>query len=191
MPTIFTHPAVLLALGLGLGHDIIPGRLLLAGAIASDLPDLDVVAFRLGIPYASGFGHRGFTHSIFFALAVAALGAFGSRYFRASPLITFAFLFASTVSHGVLDSFTNGGLGVAFFWPLSSERFFAPFQFIEVSPIGAAGFFSRQGVSVLASELLFVWVPCAIAGFVLAIVCHRTPWFQSAAPPAPAERRQT
>src|SRR5262245_45273167 len=122
MPTIFTHPAVPLALGLGLGRDIIPARLLLAGVIASDLPDLDVIAFRLGIPYASAFGHRGFSHSITFALLVAAAGSCAYRWMQASAATTFVFLFVATVSHGVLDSLTNGGLGIAFLWPWSSER---------------------------------------------------------------------
>ena len=48
MPTAFTHPAIPLALGLGLGRAAVPGRLLAAGALASALPDLDVLAFRFG-----------------------------------------------------------------------------------------------------------------------------------------------
>ena len=65
MPTIFSHPAVPLALGFGLGKKFIPTRLLLAGVMASILPDFDVVAFSLGIPYEDEFGHRGFSHSFF------------------------------------------------------------------------------------------------------------------------------
>jgi len=56
VPTLITHPAVPLALGLVLGREAIPARLLLAGVVASVLPDLDVVAFRLGVPYAAEFG---------------------------------------------------------------------------------------------------------------------------------------
>jgi inner membrane protein len=52
MPTILTHAAVPLALGLGLGVRIIPKPLLLAGVVACILPDLDVLAFQLHIPYA-------------------------------------------------------------------------------------------------------------------------------------------
>jgi inner membrane protein len=166
MPTIFSHPAVPLAIGLGLGHEIIPGSLLIAGVIASIVPDFDVIGFRLGVPYESAFGHRGFTHSLVFALAVAILGTAGYRYFRASERTTFAFLFVATASHGLLDSLTNGGHGIAFLWPISTRRFFAPIQPIEVSPIGM-GFFSARGVSALMSELLFVWVPCALLGLVL------------------------
>jgi len=34
------------------------------------LPDGDVIAFSFGIPYEDMFGHRGFTHSLFFAVVV-------------------------------------------------------------------------------------------------------------------------
>lgn len=173
MPTILTHPAVPLALGLGLGGEAVPRRLLVAGVVASIVPDLDVLAFRFGIPYASAFGHRGLTHSIAFSLALALLGALASRAWRAPPTTTFVFLFVATASHGVLDSFTNGGLGIAFLWPWSDGRFFAPFQVIEVSPIGAPGLFSARGISVLTSELRWVWLPCATVGLSLALARRR------------------
>ena len=71
MPTVFSHAAVPLALGLGLGREAVPPRLLVAGVLVSALPDLDVVTFSWGVPYTSSFGHRGFSHSLLFALAVA------------------------------------------------------------------------------------------------------------------------
>lgn len=159
MPTIFTHPAVPLAIGLGLGQSVIPWRLLFFGVVASVVPDLDVLAFKFGIPYASVIGHRGLTHSVLFALVIAFLGIFAYRAFHASRLKTFAFLFVVTVSHAILDACTNGGLGVALLWPLFSERFFAPWQVIQVSPIGTH-FFSEKGATVILSELLWVWLPC-------------------------------
>ena len=80
MPTVLTHPAIPLAIGLGLGKDVIPAPLLIAGVVASVMPDLDVLAFRYGIPYASNFGHRGFSHSLLFAVVLALLGACAFRY---------------------------------------------------------------------------------------------------------------
>src|SRR5947208_5485908 len=38
--------------------------------VLSVLPDIDVVAFVLGIPYGAPFGHRGAIHSLAFALLV-------------------------------------------------------------------------------------------------------------------------
>ena len=37
------------------------------------LPDADVLAFSFGVPYHHVLGHRGFTHSFFFAAALAVL----------------------------------------------------------------------------------------------------------------------
>jgi inner membrane protein len=58
----------------------------------------------------------------------------------------------------MLDSLTDGGLGVAAFAPFDDARYFAPWRPIRVSPIGAA-FFSARGLAVLASEVVWVWLP--------------------------------
>ena len=164
MPTVLTHPAVPLAIGLGLGKDVIPPPLLIAGVAVSVMPDLDVLAFRYGISYASDFGHRGFSHSLLFAAALALLGAGAFRYFHTNFGRAFWFLFVAAASHGILDAFTNGGLGIAFLWPLSTERFFAPAQVIQVAPLGISGLLSQRGISVLISEIIWVWIPCIIVG---------------------------
>lgn len=46
MPTVITHAAVPLCLGLGLGSKVIPPRLLFAGIVLAMLPDADVLAFK-------------------------------------------------------------------------------------------------------------------------------------------------
>jgi len=153
-----------------LGKKFIPTRLLLAGVVGSILPDFDVIAFRFGIPYEDQFGHRGFSHSFFFAALIGLLGACGHRWLRCGFGIAFCFLFVSTASHGILDAFTNGGLGIAFFWPWSDERYFLRYRVIEVSPIGLSHFFSRSGIKVILSELRWVWLPCVLLGLGLAFV---------------------
>ena len=120
MPTILSHPAVPLALALGLGRRTIPPRLLVAGVVCSILPDLDVLTFGLGIPYASQFGHRGFSHSLFFAALVALAGAVFYRRFETRCAVVFAFLFVALASHGLLDALTNGGLGIVLSLRISS-----------------------------------------------------------------------
>src|SRR5260370_3366030 len=135
MPTVLTHPALPLAIGLGVGRGIIAPRLLVAGVAASILPDLDVLAFRLGVPYGSPLAHRGLSHSLFFAALVALLGAGCHRLLKTRPAVAFVFLLVATASHGILDAFTNGGLGIAFLWPFFSERYFAPFQGSLVAPV--------------------------------------------------------
>ena len=117
MPTILSHPAVALPFA-----SRMPRRVVFLGVIGSIIPDADVAAFAFGIPYAHTFGHRGFTHSIAFAALFALLATFLVR----GRIGTFAFLFLCTVSHAILDAFTDGGLGVAFFSPFSNERYFFP-----------------------------------------------------------------
>ncbi len=161
MATIISHPAIPLAVAVALGRGIIPARLLEFGVLCSILPDLDVVAFHLGIPYGAMFGHRGFSHSIAFALLAAMGFRFLSKVGRERPWTTFIFLAFATISHGLLDALTNGGLGVGFFAPFSGRRYFFPADWIEVSPIGIH-FFSPRGMAVLRSELLVVWLPCVL-----------------------------
>ncbi|WP_433897260.1 metal-dependent hydrolase [Stenotrophomonas geniculata] len=83
MPSIITHAAVPLALWCAADRGRIPAWLLAAGVVAAMLPDADVLAFALRIPYADAFGHRGASHSLLFACVLAALAAvlalFGSR----------------------------------------------------------------------------------------------------------------
>lgn len=160
MTTIFTHAAVPLLVGAALGRRTVSGRLLAAGAIAAMLPDADVLAFRLHIPYADAFGHRGATHSICFASLLAALAALCHRWLGSTWRMAAVFVGLATLSHALLDACTDGGLGVALAWPISDERWFAPFHPIAVSPIGAR-FFSERGVHVLVSEFYWVWLPTA------------------------------
>ncbi|MBS1196269.1 MAG: inner rane protein ybcI [Proteobacteria bacterium] len=172
MPTVFTHPALPLALSLGLGRYWISGRLLALGIFVSILPDLDVLAFRFGISYGAEFGHRGFSHSLFFALGAALLGACFYRLLHCGFLRAFIFLALVTASHAVLDAFTNGGLGVALFWPWSAERFFAPIKEIEVSPLAFSRFLAPRGWAVLKSEFMWVWLPLMSTAIVAAIACY-------------------
>ncbi|MGR8932523.1 MAG: metal-dependent hydrolase [Gammaproteobacteria bacterium] len=171
MPTIFTHPAIPLSLAFGLRRKI-SKRLLTCGVAASILPDLDVIAFRLGIPYAAEWGHRGFSHSLLFALLLAIVGAALAKPLRSKAKPAFWFLFFSTASHGVLDALTNGGLGIAFFWPFSTERFFVPWHPIEVAPLNLSRFLSHRGLAVLRSEFVWVWLPC-MATALIAIAVRR------------------
>jgi inner membrane protein len=138
------------------------------------LPDTDVIGFRLGIPYGDILGHRGFTHSLVFAcvVAMAAVIPFWSTAKPGVRLKIIACIAIAIASHGILDAFTDGGLGVAFFAPFDATRYFFPVTPIEVSPLGIQAFFSRRGASVLASELVWVWVPVMVAA-AAAIVSRR------------------
>ena len=71
------------------------------------------------------------------------------------------FFFLATASHGLLDALTDGGLGVAFFSPFDTRRYFLPWRPVEVSPIGL-GFFGPQGLRVIRSEMVWIWLPSLV-----------------------------
>src|SRR5947199_303569 len=73
MPSVFTHAVVALALGPAFRRAGWPARLWWAGALCAVLPDADVVGVYTGVPLGSVFGHRGLTHSLAFAAALAAV----------------------------------------------------------------------------------------------------------------------
>lgn len=158
MPSILTHAAIPLALYYAADRGRISSRLLLAGVVAAILPDLDVAAFAVGIPYADDFGHRGASHSLLFATLMGLLGAVLHGPLRSRPGQAATWMLVCTASHPLLDAMTSGGLGVALLWPWSEQRFFAPWRPILVSPF-ANGFFSARGLATLGSELRWVWLP--------------------------------
>jgi inner membrane protein len=161
VPSVLSHPAVPLALTAAAGTRVISPKLAVVACAASLLPDVDAIGYWAGVPYDSPLGHRGFTHSLFFALVVAvAAAAVLSR--RDVPVgLAFGVVFVAAASHGILDAMTNGGGGVAFFSPFSQARYRLPWRHIRVSPIGVASFFSARGVAVLKSELVWIWLPAA------------------------------
>ena len=161
MATIITHPVIPLALGMG--QKIIPMRAILAGVFLSVAPDLDVISFRLGIPYSHMLGHRGLSHSLIFAVFLACILTLTLRVGKDSRKAVFFLLLLSAASHGLLDAMTNGGLGIAFFAPFSNTRYFLPWQILQVSPIGVERFLTPRGLSVLYSELVWVWIPVICA----------------------------
>lgn len=163
MATIFTHPVIAITLMPWFRDVRQSKKVLLTGIVLTVLPDIDVVTFSLGISYEHIFGHRGFTHSLFFSLIVSGFFAqLFSKNNASRVLPIWIFLFLSMASHGVLDALTNGGLGVAFFSPFSNERYFFPFQPIEVSTLNIKYFFAEQGSMVLKNELKWIWAPALI-----------------------------
>ena len=134
-----------------------------------------MVGFRFGIRYGDMLGHRGLSHSLLFAAALAALFLLRLRFAERDAKLwrVWLFLFLATASHGILDAFTDGGYGVAFFAPFENSRYFFPITPISVSPIGA-GFFSARGVAVLRNEMLWVWAPSIV--LLLSSILVRAQW---------------
>jgi len=120
MTTIYTH----IAAGLGIAAVLAPRRMawpnwLLAGLLPV-LPDLDTLSLR---SYSSIWGHRGFTHSLAFALTAGLLAtALTGWYFRIGFWRLAIVFCAAAASHALLDMLTKGGEGVALWWPLDNGR---------------------------------------------------------------------
>ncbi len=133
-------------------------------AFLAAAPDLDVVMHAV-VDYAHPFGHRGAFHSLgcyaLVALIVATLPKF--RVWRVGAGLC---VFAALASHSLLDMMTNGGLGIALWWPFSNERSFLPWRPIPVSPLSAGAFFSGRGLRILSAELPFA-LPIFAAAWLL------------------------
>lgn len=134
--------------------------------VAAALPDLDVIGLRLGIPYAHPLGHRGFSHSLLCALLVAlpiavVFSRRAARWGRAESGLL-AVVFLACALHGVLDAFTDAGLGVGFFIPFDNQRYFFPWRPVRASPLSVGEFFSRTGVAIIANEMVWIWIPVAL-----------------------------
>jgi len=179
MPTIMTHPAPILALAIGLGSSRISPRLAVAAAICTIIPDLDVIGFRFGIAYSDILGHRGLSHSFTFAIFTGIAGAAAAPLLQCKRWTAFFLLSFAIASHILLDAATSGGLGTAFFWPFSEERYFLPWRPIRVSPFNPGIFLTQRGITVLWSEFLWVWCPCSAVAFCLRLICSKSRYSSS------------
>jgi inner membrane protein len=174
MPSIFSHAIFAATVGRACGIERVPVRFWVLTVLCAILPDADVIGLAFGVRYGSMFGHRGFTHSITFALllgVVAGLYAVRDARGRLGTGALILYFTLATLSHPLLDALTDGGSGVALFAPFSAQRYFLPWRPVEVSPIGMR-FFSERGLEVLESEIIWVWLPAL--GLLLASWLYRT-----------------
>jgi inner membrane protein len=171
--SLFSHAVAAGAIGAAFSRPGWQARVWVLGAACSILPDADVIGASHGISFGSLFGHRGLSHSLLFAAAVAAVVV--ALGFRRTPEDVSRsrlglYFFLATASHGVLDALTNGGPGIAFFAPFNNTRHFFPVRPVVVSPIGIRPFFSGWGLRVLESELIWIWLPSlSFAGLVVVV----------------------
>lgn len=164
MPTIFSHAAFAAIAGNGFFKKPVSVWFWLLTAVCAMIPDADVIGYSFGVERGGIFSHRGFTHSIAFAVLFGSLAAFLAHKFLKTGLSFAALLIffsLAVFSHPFFDMLTDGGSGVALFAPFSNERFFFPWRPVEVSPIGLR-FFSARGVTVILSEFVWVWLPAVL-----------------------------
>lgn len=103
-------------------------------AVLAVTPDLDLLAYPVREP--TPFSHRGFTHSLGFALACGVtLGLLSllSRRTRPHALRIGACAALAMATHGVIDLLSNRGSAVTLLWPLSDARILSPMRPIPVA----------------------------------------------------------
>ena len=174
MPTIISHTVVAVAAGKAFAPKDVPNHFWLISIICSCIPDADVIGLYLGVPYGHFFGHRGFFHSPFFGLLLSIFIVFvffnDVEMFSKQWFFYFLFFFLLSASHGILDAFTNGGLGIALLSPFDNTRYFFPWTPIIVSPLGMRGLLSNWGLMVIKCELLWIWMPSFLIIFISTMV---------------------
>ncbi len=161
MPSSFSHAVAAVAFGRAYTTRPLPLRFWILSVGCSLAPDLDVLGSRFGIGLDTMLGHRGLTHSFFFALILSGLVillAFREPVSGISRKALFVYFFAATAMHTILDALVDGVWGVALFAPFSSVRYFLPWRPIHSSPLGMS-FFSPAGATVILNEFVWVWVP--------------------------------
>ncbi|WP_372370030.1 metal-dependent hydrolase [Candidatus Uabimicrobium sp. HlEnr_7] len=163
MCTFFTHSFSAVVMGKIIFREKMSKRFWFAAMICASIPDADVIGLKFGIEYGHLLGHRGFTHSIFFAIFLALLVVCIDfkqiRHYTKQWWKMILFFFAIISSHGILDAMTDGGLGIAFFSPFDETRYFLPWRPILVPPLGIGAFFSEWGLETMVSEIKLVWLP--------------------------------
>lgn len=99
-------------------------KAVLWGALAQSIPDIDFVGAFWQDTSTHLMGHRGFTHSILFALLMTGIMAFFAERWHRPHNISFKrwllFFGATILGHDFLDAFNNYGVG--WFEPFSHYR---------------------------------------------------------------------
>lgn len=145
----------------------VPNRVWWLAALCGAVPDFDYAWNVHGwdfrhVSAESWLGHRGLTHTPFFALVFATLMvwlAFRSVD-RGTRVRIWIALFLATVSHGLLDGLSLSSPGVPFFFPLSTVRYHLPWRVIRADPHGNG--LLAVLLRSIRTELIWIWLPGAI-----------------------------
>ena len=166
MPSIVAHAVAGAALAItAFSPRPVPRRVWITAAVIAAVPDVDAFGRPFGNLATETFfgGHRGVTHSVVFALVLAAIVAWG--FFRTSPWIELqprlwvAFALA-VASHGVLDALSIIGNGVAFWAPFSWTHY--EFVWKPLGEIGPGPRGPERAFDFVANEFLWVGLPALI-----------------------------
>ncbi len=119
----YLHFAPAIALAVALGPSRVGWRLVLAGAACGVIPDLDFLSIKMGFDrYGGTYGHRGFTHSLSFAVLMGFVGVLWPGGDWRRRVGRGCFLALCAVSHPLMDGLLDVGICNAWLWPLDGAR---------------------------------------------------------------------
>jgi inner membrane protein len=119
-----THIAIGACIGEVVLHKQLGKKALLWGILAQSIPDIDFIAVLWTSTSENLLAHRGFTHSILFALIISLAMSLAADHWHRPHNIRFTkfilFFTAQVFIHNTIDAFNNYGVG--WFEPFSHER---------------------------------------------------------------------
>lgn len=146
-----THIAVGACMGEAFAGRTVGRKAMLWGALAQSIPDIDFVAALWMDTPSSMLAHRGFTHSILFALLITPVMALLAERWHRPHNISLRkwtlFFGAVILGHLFLDAFNNYGVG--WFEPFSRTR-------ISFNAIYVADPFFSIGPGIACAALIFL-----------------------------------
>lgn len=144
-----THIAVGACIGEIVLHRQLGKKALLWGILAQSIPDIDFIAAAWLDTSENLLAHRGFTHSILFALLITLAMSLAADHWHRPHNIRFTkfilFFIAQVFIHDLIDAFNS--YGVAWFEPFSHQRIsfnaiFVADPFFSIAPgLAAAALF--------------------------------------------------
>lgn len=141
-----------------------PSWAILGACALAVAPDLDLISYHLWAGDGDPLAHRGMTHSLVFAVALALIvGLALRRRYPGARAGTFAFL--ALASHGLMDTLSHVGDGPKLLWPFLDRGIQSPWQPVPGVPT-ASDYFSIHAIPTFLVEAV-VFSPLVVAAILL------------------------
>lgn len=187
MPSTFGHAVAGLAITAVFHGEKLPRRTWAIAACCATAPDLDWFVSLLNMHRGHVLNHRGVAHSLFAALVIATLAFFLAYRKDQRRWAVWLCLTIATLSHGLLDALTSGGVGVALFMPFSETRWACLWQPGQVAPLPLGREHTWYFLRSLWTELFWIGLPALVlvAWSRLARQARQAPTLSEAVPEGP------
>ena len=159
MPSLLGHAVAGLAITTAFRGDHLPRRTWPLAAFCAMAPDLDWFVSLAGLHRGHFLNHRGVAHSLFAALVLAAASLLLCYRPELRRSRVWFSLSLAALSHGLLDTCTSGGVGVALFAPFSPTRWACIWQPGWVAPLPLNPEHTTTFLASLGSEVIWIGLP--------------------------------